>query len=49
MITLDPDTAERNSAILSKITEAHHRKAGVYAAVLVEGVIRVGDSIEVAN
>jgi uncharacterized protein len=49
MITLDPDTAERNSAILSKITQAHDRKAGVYAAVLVEGVIRVGDSIEVAN
>ncbi len=49
MISLDPDTAERNPAILGKVTKAHDGKAGVYAAVLVEGVVRVGDDIEVLN
>jgi len=49
MITIDPDTVERNTAILSKVTKAHDGKAGVYGAVLVEGVVRVGDDIEVAD
>ena len=49
MITIDPETAERNPAILGKVTKAHDGKAGVYAAVLVEGVVRVGDEIEVLN
>ena len=49
MITIDPETAERNPAILGKVTKAHDGKAGVYAAVLVEGVVRVGDDIEVLN
>ncbi len=49
MITIDPDTAERNTAILGRVAKAHDGKAGVYGAVLVEGVVRVGDTIEVAN
>ena len=49
MITIDPDTAERNTAILGRVTKAHDGKAGVYGAVLVEGVVRVGDAIEEAN
>lgn len=49
MISLDPDTAERNPAILGKVTKAHDGKAGVYGAVLVEGVVRVGDDIELLN
>jgi len=49
MITIDPDTAERNTAILGRVTKAHDGKAGVYGAVLLEGVMRVGDDIEVAN
>lgn len=49
MITIDPDTAERNTAILSKVTKAHDGKAGVYGAVLVEGVVRVGDGIEAVS
>ncbi len=49
MISLHPDTAERNPAILGKVTKAHDGKAGVYGAVLVEGVVRVGDDIEVLN
>jgi uncharacterized protein YcbX len=49
MITVDPETAERNPAILGNVTKAHDGKAGVYAAVLVEGVVQVGDEIEVLN
>jgi uncharacterized protein len=49
MITTDPDTAERNTAILGKVTKAHYDKAGVYGAVLVEGVVRVRDDIEAVN
>jgi uncharacterized protein YcbX len=49
MITIDPDTAERNTAILSKVTKNHDGKAGVYGAVLVEGIVRVGDEIEAVS
>ena len=49
MITIDPNTAERNTAILGKVTQAHDGKAGVYGAVLIEGVVRVGDDIEAVN
>ena len=46
MITLDPDTAEKTPAILKKIAQAHEGCAGVYGAVLAEGVVRRGDSVE---
>jgi uncharacterized protein len=49
MITIDPDTGERNTAILANLTKAHDGKAGVYGAVLVEGVVQVGDSIELLD
>ncbi|HET6158348.1 MAG TPA: MOSC domain-containing protein [Dongiaceae bacterium] len=45
MISLDPDTAERNPEILGRVTKTHDGKAGVYGAVLVEGLVRVGDEI----
>jgi len=46
MITLDPDTAEKSPAILKAVAQAHEGMAGVYGAVLAEGMIRKGDSIE---
>ncbi len=49
MISLDPDTAERNPAVLGKVAKAHDGKAGVYGAVLAEGMVRVGDDIELLN
>jgi uncharacterized protein YcbX len=49
MITIDPNTAERNPTILGKVTKDHEGKAGIYAAVLTEGLVRVGDDIEVPN
>jgi len=45
MITLDPDSAERDPAILTHVSKAHDGHAGVYAAVLVEGTFRVGDAV----
>jgi uncharacterized protein YcbX len=46
MITLDPDTAEKTPAILKAVAQAHEGMAGVYGAVLVEGMIRKGDPVE---
>jgi uncharacterized protein len=47
MITLDPDTGEKTPALLKKVAQAHDGMAGVYGAVLVEGMLRKGDSVEV--
>jgi uncharacterized protein YcbX len=46
MITLDPDTAEKTPAILKAVAQQHEGMAGVYGAVLVEGMIRKGDPVE---
>jgi uncharacterized protein len=45
MITLDPDTGQEEPRVLRHVTKAHGGMAGVYAAVLVEGVVRQGDPI----
>jgi uncharacterized protein YcbX len=49
VITLDPDTGEQTPAILKKVAQAHDGMAGVYGAVLVEGLLHKGDSIEVLD
>src|SRR5262245_56587305 len=46
MITLDPDTGEKTPAILKKVAQAHEGMAGVYGAVIVEGMMRKGDPVE---
>jgi uncharacterized protein YcbX len=46
MITLDPDTAEKTPVILKKVAQAHDGFAGVYGAILVEGMVHKGDSVE---
>jgi len=46
MITYDPDTAELDAEVLRNVSQAHEGMAGVYAAVLVEGIVRLGDEIE---
>src|SRR5881396_1833638 len=46
MITLDPDTGEKTPAILMKVAQAHDGMAGVYGAVMIEGLLHKGDSIE---
>jgi uncharacterized protein YcbX len=49
MITLDPDTAEANPEVIRRVTAAHEGTAGVYAAVMVEGTLRTGDSIALVD
>jgi uncharacterized protein len=49
LITLDPDTSEHNPEIFRKVAQAHENYAGVYCAVLVEGIIAQGDNIELID
>lgn len=49
MVTLDPDTAEKSPAILKAVAQAHEGMAGVYGAVLVEGMMRKGDPVELLS
>jgi len=49
MITLDPDSGERDFDVLKTVTAKHEGFAGVYAAVLAEGVVRPGDAVVLAD
>ena len=49
MISLDPVTAKANPEILKYVARNHDRKAGIYAAVLVEGIVRAGDEIRLVQ
>ncbi|MCA1602207.1 MAG: hypothetical protein LC776_11380, partial [Acidobacteria bacterium] len=46
--SLDPDSGEHNPEVLRKVAQAHAAFAGVYCAVLVEGILTKSDS-EVIN
>jgi MOSC domain-containing protein YiiM len=46
MITLDPNTAEADPDILRRVRDDHEGKAGLYGAVVFEGIIRPGDEIK---
>jgi MOSC domain-containing protein len=49
MISLDPDTGEHNPEVLRRVAQDHSAFAGVYCAVLIEGVLKQGDSIELLD
>ena len=49
MITLDPDTGAIEPALLKKVVQAHSGMAKVYGAVLAEGMVRKGDSVELLD
>lgn len=49
MISLDPDTGEHNPEVFRKVAQAHGNLAGVYCAVLVEGILTNSDSIELLD
>ncbi len=49
MITLDPETAQQNPDVMRCLARNHDGKAGVYAAVLVEGAVRTGDDLVLVN
>jgi hypothetical protein len=46
MISLDPDTGGHDPEVMRKVAQAHEAYAGVYCAVLVEGVVAKGDPVE---
>ena len=45
MITINPDTAQETPAVMRNVARAHGGNAGVYCAVLTEGVVHPGDPI----
>lgn len=49
IITLDPETGDKMPAVLKTVAQAHDGMAGVYAAVLVEGMICKGDAVELRD
>jgi uncharacterized protein len=49
MITLDPDTAEANPEIIKHVSRFYEGHAGVYGSVLVEGVVKAGDAIQLLD
>lgn len=46
LISLDPDTGRHDPEVLRRVAQAHEAKAGVYCAVLVEGLVATGDPVE---
>jgi uncharacterized protein YcbX len=48
VINLDPDTGQRDPAVLRGVAQLNDVTCGVYASVLVQGRIAVGDPVEVA-
>ena len=49
ILSLDPDTGEHNPEVLRQVVQAHGAYAGVYCAVLIEGVLLEGDTVEVID
>lgn len=49
MLSLDPDTGQHNPNVLRRVAQQHEGFAGVYCAVLVEGILSVGDPVEVVD
>lgn len=49
MITIDPDSLERDPSLLKKVNEEMNLKFGVYASVKKRGIISVGDKVFLAD
>lgn len=49
MITLDPDTAERDPSVLRTVAQQFGNVYGVYAAPARKGMIRIGDAVRVVD
>lgn len=49
VISLDPDSGTHDPEYLRSLAKSHEAYAGVYCAVLVEGVISAGDSVDVMD
>jgi uncharacterized protein len=48
MITLDPENAAASPGVLEKVARNHRGCAGIYGAVLHEGIVRVHDPVHLA-
>ncbi|HEY1582837.1 MAG TPA: MOSC N-terminal beta barrel domain-containing protein [Chthoniobacterales bacterium] len=49
IVVLDPATGEKDPAILKTIAQRHGGNIGIYGAVLVEGLVRQGDPVELLD
>jgi uncharacterized protein YcbX len=49
MISLDPVTGEHNPDVLRLVARAHDANAGVYSAVIVEGMVTEGDPVRLLD
>jgi uncharacterized protein YcbX len=49
MITLDPNTGESMPEVLRQVAQAHDGITGVYAAVLVEGIVQKDDPVQLLD
>jgi uncharacterized protein YcbX len=49
VMTLDPDTTEANPELMRRLARDHESQAGIYGAVLAEGIVRPGDEITVVD
>ncbi len=49
MISLDPENGTHNPDILRSVAKLHSANAGVYCAVLVEGILKEGDEIQLLD
>ncbi len=49
VIALDPETGEKTPAVLKAVAQNHGGMAGIYGVVLVEGMIRNGDAVELLD
>jgi hypothetical protein len=48
-MSLDPDTGEYDPEVLRQVAQAHQACAGIYCAVLVDGVVSEGATENVIN
>lgn len=46
MINLNPDSAVQDPAVLRTVTQEHGQQMGIYGNVVVPGLVKVGDTIE---
>ena len=49
MINIDPDTSEKNAAVLKTVVQNRDQCAGVYASTERPGMIRVGDIVKLSR
>jgi uncharacterized protein YcbX len=49
MLNLDPETAERDARVMKTVVRLNQNNAGVYAAVVRSGMIRVGDGVNLVG